>query len=136
MTQENIKQLVQHAMNSFRIAENELNRPTEDSVTLCACTGTRNSINQFLHSYLKSKSADKSEMQLNNLLNQCISIDSSFSGIDLSCFKCGVSSNNDCDGSYCLSAEKVTECFDRAKAVKKLVLEKLQMSERDFELFF
>jgi len=132
MIQENIRQSIENALQSFRIAENEINRPNEDAVALCACYGTRNSINNFLHSYLLSKSIDNRENQLDKLLKQCSTIDSNFSTIDLSCFKCNGTSNVDCDSSYCLSADKINECFNQAKKVKNLVLEKLEISEKDF----
>ena len=133
MVPENVRQSVEHAMQSFRIAENELNRPNEDAVTLCACHTTRNSVNKFLHSYLLSQSADTIEKHLDDLLSQCSKLDSRFDAIDLSCFKCGTSDKDECEHTYCLSVEKVSECFNQATAVKQLVMEKLQLSERDFQ---
>lgn len=133
MLPDNLRQQLENALQSFRIAENELNRPNEDAVTICACHNTRNSVNGFLHSYLLSKSGDNPEKHLDDLLKQCSKVDSQFTKIDLSCFKCGTSDTNECDSQYCLSVEKVDECFNQAKAVKELVLEKLKLSEKDFD---
>jgi hypothetical protein len=128
-----IRQSLEQAMQSFRIAENELNRPNEDAVTLCACHNTRNSVNGFLHSYLLSKSSDNREKHLDDLLSQCSKIDDQFKAIDLSCFKCGTSDKDTCDHNYCLSVEKVDECFNQAKVVKDLVLKKLAVTEKELD---
>ncbi|MCX6290329.1 MAG: hypothetical protein NT126_01035 [Bacteroidetes bacterium] len=133
MIPENIFRTVKNAMDSLRVAENELNRPTEDTVTLCACYSTRNSVNGFLHSYLLSKSSDNQEKYLDDLLDQCSKIDSQFKKVDLSCFKCGVSNKEQCEKNYCLSVDKVNECYSQANMVKQLVMEKLNLSEKDFE---
>jgi len=133
MVPDNIRRSIENAMQSLRVAENELNRPNEDAVTLCACYNTRNSVNGFLHSFLLSRSSDHPEKYLDELLNQCSGIDAAFKSIDLSCFKCGTSGKESCDSNYCLSVDKVNECFSRALVVKQLVLEKLLLSEKDFE---
>ncbi len=132
MIQENIRQSIENALQSFRIAENEINRPNEDSVAPCVCFGTRTSINHFLNSYLLSKAIENKENQLEKILKQCESFDPNFSAIDLSCFKCDSTAEVSCDSSYCLSADKVNECFIQAKKVKDLVFKKLEISEKDF----
>jgi len=129
MQAKTVFQSMADAMSAFRMAENELNRPNEDAVTICACHSMRNSVNYFLHSFLLSNPEKLVNDPAGDLLSQCVACDSRFNAIDLSCFRCEI----ECTEDYCLSVEKVGECFNQANAVKKLVMEKLQLSEKDFE---
>jgi hypothetical protein len=133
MQTEDTRKAVANALRSFRIAENEINRPNEDAVLLCACYTTRISISRFLQSYLQSTSPGNREDNMHQLLDECIRLDRQFSKIDLSCFNCG-ETGTECNNQYCLSGEKVSECYTRARDVKDLVLEKLNLSEKDFDV--
>jgi hypothetical protein len=114
-------QSVQQAIEAFEFAENEINRPNEDTVPLCACHSTRESIIRFMQTYLLSKSVFYEGNNINRLKEQCARFDPEFNNIDVSCFKCSMSDG--IESHYCLSIEKVHECFDRAKEVKGMVLE-------------
>jgi hypothetical protein len=129
------RQSLQNALQEMRIAEDELNRPTEDAVTLCACNYTRNALNGFLRAFLLKHSVPVStDLKSGELLNLCSGIDPQFSGINISRFICHhVNDETECEKMYCLSVEKVNECFRMARVAKELVLSKLNMSELDFE---
>src|SRR5687767_15320253 len=99
MTPEYVKNSIGNAMKSFRIAENELNRPVEDSVPLCACMSTRECMNRFLQSYLMMNKLFTEGNDLNTLLSQCSAIDPRFLSVDLRVFQCA-GGNHD---AYCLS---------------------------------
>ena len=133
MKQNTNSQSIERALHSFRIAENEFNRPHEDTVTLCTCYYTRNSIDEFLRAFLFEKSAVTDfTLKSEQLLNECLKLDSQFRKIDLSCFACNCAEEAR-EQHYCLAAEKVKECFQTAQAVKELVMSGLNIAESDFE---
>jgi cobalamin biosynthesis Co2+ chelatase CbiK len=125
---------LQEAFKSFQIAEAEVHRPGEDMVTLSACTHLRNSVQSFLQSFLESKSVDIIEQkEFDELLRYCNKLDVQFKAIDLTCFACKKVGAKDGEEKYCLSVEKVNQCFVETKMLKNLVLAKLHLSEKDFE---
>jgi hypothetical protein len=125
---------LKHALKSFQIAEAELNRPSEDMVTLCACQHMRNSVNDFLESFLAGKSIDIIEDKtFDELIQYCTRVDAQFKAIDSSCFLCNMNNTKNVTAKYCLSPKKVNECFVEARMLKNLVLAKLNISEKDLE---
>ena len=139
MTDKQIRHSLQKAVQTFRIAEKELYRPSKDVVALCACRKMRDSVNEFLHIFLMSKTYGTDyKKYFDDLLGQCAEIDAQFKVIDLSCFLCSCSQNHfqNCDDKYCLSNEKINECFIRAIMVKNLVLAKLNVTEKELDDFF
>ncbi len=128
-----LNQSLWSAYESLRVAERELMRPNEDAVTLCACQCTRNSAREFLRSFLFSKTFNRFEnSSLSDLLHQCAEIDPHFNAIDLSCFDCRNADSGECEKHYCLSVEKVNECFERTHVIRELVMAKLKLLEKDF----
>jgi len=133
MIMEEVNKSLWNAFETLRIAEQELQRPNEDVVALCACQCTRISAEGFFRSYLLSKSPEKNENEsLSDLLDECAKLDSHFSTIDLSCFNCKNTNEKECDKKYCLSVDKVNECFEQTHIIRNLVLSKLKLSEKDF----
>ena len=129
-----IPKSLQKAFQSYRLAENEMSRPAEDAVVFCACSSMRNSINIFLLSFLASKSVQiAGEKKFNDLLQYCKKLDPQFKAIDLSCFVCKNNDGGNCNEHYCLSPDKVSECFTQTKMVKNLVLAKMEISEKELE---
>jgi len=132
MKSEKVNRSLQKALESMRIAEQEMHRPSEDAVTLCACQSTRNSAMEFLRSFLLSKGDTVTESaSLKELLAACATHDAHFRSIDISSFLCKSDGAEECDNKYCLSVEKVSECFQQATAIRALVMAKLKISERD-----
>ena len=127
--------ILHQAFESFRLAENEMNRPGEDVVAFCACQNMRNSINIFLLTYLASKSVQvEGEKKFNDLLTYAKKLDPQFKAINLSCFECKNNGSGKGASHYCLSPDKVNECFVQTKMVKNLVLSKMEISEKDVAL--
>lgn len=111
----------------LRIANKELCRPSEDTVTLCVCQSTRNAVIEFLQSYLTEKKIKKiTNNSLENLLSECCKIDRGFKSINISCFGCKTQNKN-CESEYCLDVKKVSECFECAKVIEEFVLAKLKV---------
>lgn len=117
----------------LRIAEDELQRPNEDAVTLSACHCVRDSASNSLRGYLQSKSIKITETStLSDLQYQCAKLDAQFKNIDLSCFDCRHESLGEKD-SYCLSVDKVKKCYDNANMIHGLVMQKLKLTEKDLK---
>jgi hypothetical protein len=124
---------LRNASSLLRIANNELYRPSEDTVTLCACQSTKNAVIEFLRSYLTEKKVKSiSKNSLENLLSECCKADAGFKSIDISCFGCKAEDES-CSGAYCLDVKKVSECFAKAKVVEEFVLAKLKVNPKDLE---
>lgn len=117
----------------LRAANEELNRPEEDVVTLAACECTRNSVIEFLGSYLTEKKIlTISQESIGTLLTRCCKEDAAFKSIDISCFSCKAL-DKDCIGGYCLDVKKIKECFESAKVVEEFVLAKLKVNPKNLE---
>ncbi len=125
-----IKDLLKQAVEKLRIAEDELNRPCEDVVTLSVCLMARQYMSAMIRLFLLSKSIEhKEEESLSNLLNQCKAVDKQFESINLSKVFCCELNNAECENTHCLSIEKVNNCITIANQVKLIVLNKLKLSE-------
>jgi len=125
---------LRNAFLSYRLAENEFNRPNEDVVTLCACNKMRTSVEQFLRSYLRHQDIPFSTHDcFEDLLGRCGVIDKQFNDLNLSCFTCSHQDSYEADKKYCFSLSKMRECFIQTRLVKDMVFAKLCVSESDFE---
>lgn len=115
--------------DSFLItAGNEVNRPSEDAVTLCTCQCTRRSVTDLLRSFLADRNyTDLAENNLESLFKECKKADPDFSKVDISCFACQKLDNNTV-GGYCLDMDTVNECFAKAKEIREFVLKKLKLN--------
>ena len=128
-----IYQSLWSAFESLRVAEQELQRPREDAVTLCACQCTRNSVSEFLRSYLFIKTSKRfHDASLSELKKECSRIDAQFGTLDITCFDCRDTAEDSCDKEYCLSVEKVNTCFEKAYMIRELVMTKLDLPEEDY----
>jgi hypothetical protein len=120
------------AISELRIAENELNRPNEDVVTMSICLTARHSMKLLLRTFLLSKSIPHSkENSLTNLLNKCKIIDSQFESISLGKIFCNEMSEAECRDQYCLSTKNVIHCMAVALQLKQLILNKLEINESE-----
>ena len=129
-TRNSIKQVL-HQLNHV---EQELNRPHEDVVSLTVCMGARKSISELMNIFLQSNSiSNHQHKSLEILLDECKKVDSAFSNIDLSKIVCKEMNTSECDGKYCLDPKNVSECFVVANQLKRIVLNKLAISESELE---
>ena len=123
-----ISSSLKQAFYELQNAETELNRPLEDVVTLSACQAVRNSMKQIMHIYLKTHAvAAKEGASLSELLDSCIRLNSSFSGIDVTNIECKGDHAN-CNGKYCLSIESVAGCLNAANRLKDLIWWELKLN--------
>jgi uncharacterized protein (DUF4213/DUF364 family) len=123
---------LKEALTELRIAEFELNRPHEDVVAMSVCYSARLSLNSLLRTYLLSNNQDPNlGKSSRELLEKCISIDGKFSAIPISALQCNSINHEACDGKYCMSVDKVSECLNAANQAKEIVLETLKIKESE-----
>jgi len=121
MEKEKVKQLLTQGDTALDLALEEQMRPEEDIVPFSICHNSRISIRMFLLSYLIKHGIDAdSNVSLKDLLMQCEEINPRFSTLDISDIECRGSRVKDND-EYCLTVNAVTNCFDAANEVKKLI---------------
>ena len=127
-----IKNSLRHTLNELRVAENELNRPVEDVVTLSLCLTARRSMNTLMHNFLISNNviADR-DLSLQHLLAECKKLDKNFEKVDLSKIFCNGLNHSQCEDKHCLTYNNVEECVTVAKGIKDIVLEKLNIRESE-----
>jgi hypothetical protein len=121
MKNEIVRQLLTQADAAFDLASEEQMRPVEDVVPFSICHNSRVSIRIYLMTFLiKNGVQPDSNESMKELLARCSKIDKKFSKLDISDMECR-SSKADKNDEYCLSVAKVTNCFEAANEVKKLV---------------
>ena len=109
------------ADTALDLALEEQMRPEEDIVPFSICHNSRISIRMYLLSYLiKHGIQPESDESMKVLLLRCEEINAGFAALDISEIECRGSRANNND-EYCLSVDDVTNCFDAANEVKKLI---------------
>lgn len=116
--------LIQEADAALQAASRERMKPEEDVVAYSVCHNSRLSIRLYLASYLQKHGVDvQAGWSINELLKRCAAVDPDFSKVDVSEIECR-GSRGDRD-EYCLAVAQVTNCFEAANEVKKLVHSRL-----------
>jgi hypothetical protein len=117
------------ASQQLQNAENELNRPHEDVVTLSACQNVRNSMRDMMRLYLSARSiASDPNSSLSELMGSCIRANRAFIEVDISNIECKGLGHSQCDGKYCLAIENVACCLNAGKQVKNIVWKELNVN--------
>lgn len=102
-------------------AEEELNKPQEDVVSLSICQGTKESLDLYLKAFLlRHEAADIDAGSMVDRLERCRVFDKRFDSIDLQTLEC-VEGHSCHMNQYCLSINKVSECLAVAKLVRAQV---------------
>jgi hypothetical protein len=100
-------------------ASHELERAEEDVVIPMVCFNTRQSIVNYMRGYLLTRQQSPVEpLTLDHLHLQCKRLEPAFNLLDFSGFNCR---HEDDDESYCLSADKVSECLKTAMQTQAIV---------------
>ena len=134
MTKIKIKDSLKQSVKALKKAEVEINRPTEDVVTLSVCLTARQSMSSMMRIFMLSNSINHVDgPSINNLLDQCKTVDKQFESIDLSKMICKGLSTTECQNKYCLSIQNVSDCVETANQIKRLVMKKLQFSESEID---
>ena len=113
-------QLIQEADQLLVAAQEEFNRAEEDAITHAVCFNSRQSIINYLSSFLlQNQVAIQTPATMASLREQCRAIDTRFSILDLSNIHCRFESDHQ---EYCLDAAQVDECFEVANQARGLVM--------------
>ena len=129
MITEEMRKSLNQAYGDLVMAEEELNRPHEDVVTISACQLVRTSMKQMMHYYLVShgKAYDR-QMSIDDLLSACIKYNPAFSKIDITNIECKGLEHEKCDGKYCLTIESVRCCLTAANQLKATIWTELKVN--------
>ncbi|HQQ94901.1 MAG TPA: hypothetical protein PLQ93_10120 [Bacteroidia bacterium] len=123
---------LRQTLDELRTAENELNRPMEDVVTLSLCVTARKSMSDLMHIYLKINTQHSfKEQSLQDLLEGCKNHDPHFEQVSLGKIYCNSLNHSLCEDKHCLLYNNVEECMKVAGQLKQLVLQKLELNEAD-----
>ena len=112
--------LIEEADAALQIASQERMKPEEDVVAYSVCHNSRLSIRLYLAAYLHEHGLDADAgWSINELLERCTAVDPGFSKVDVSEIECrgGRGERNE----YCLAVAQVTNCFEAASEVRKLI---------------
>lgn len=119
--EEKVKSMLQEADATLRRASEERMKPEEDVVAYSICHNSRSSIRMYLASYLlKHGKEGNPNLSINELLKQCAEINPEFTQVDISEIECRGSAKEE-NNEYCLAVGKVTNCFEAANEVRKLI---------------
>lgn len=111
---------IQEADAMLQIAAQERMRPEEDVVAYSVCHNSRLSIRLYLTSYLQKHGVNAdAAWSIDDLLKRCAEVNPDFSKVDVSEIECrgGKGATNE----YCLAVAQVTNCFEAASEVKRLI---------------
>jgi hypothetical protein len=112
--------LIQEADAALQIASQERMKPEEDVVAYSVCHNSRLSIRLYLAAYLQKHGVEAdAAWSINDLLKRCAEVNPDFSKVDVSEIECRGGKGN--LSEYCLAVAQVTNCFESANEVRKLI---------------
>ena len=120
MEHQNIDMLISEADQLLNTAIKEIQRSEEDVTAHMVCYNSRQSIINYLISYLvKNGEALKKPVTMASLMEQCRNLDGRFELIDISQIHCR---HDEEQNEYCLNVDKVSECLDIAKQTRAIAI--------------
>ena len=120
MEKQNVDVLITEADQLLERANEEIQRSEEDVIAYMVCHSSRQSIKNYLASFLiNNGEAMKEPVTMASLMDQCRSIDGRFDLIDISPISC---SHKVHDEDYCTNVNKVTECLQIAKQTRGIAI--------------
>jgi hypothetical protein len=120
MEKQNVDVLIKEADQLLDRASKELQRSEEDVIAFMVCHNSRQSIINYLASFLINHGEVlKEPVTIDSLMDQCRSIDGRFNLIDISQITC---SHEVKDEDYCTNIKKVTECLEIAKLTRGIAV--------------
>jgi hypothetical protein len=120
MDTKNIDTLISEADKMIHTASEEMMRAEEDVTAHMVCINARQSILNYLISYLQKNGEElKQPVTMAGLLEQCRSIDGRFELVDLTPINCR---NKTEHSDYCLDVGTVGACLKIAKQIRAIAL--------------
>lgn len=112
--------LFSQANEMLIIAEREKDRASEDVVTHLICKNSRHALSKFLAGFIIQRQIPLHyPSSLDNLLDQCKSLDARFENLDLTKMHCRFEKE---DRNYCLEMEQVDACIKMAQQARDLIM--------------
>lgn len=109
------KVFISQGARNLNLAKNELLKPQQDVLMYSVCKNAQFSIENYLKGYLIGHDVKvDQELSLDELLKECIAIDSRFKSIDLNDISC---KSHKIDSRYCTDYKTVCNCYDAADSV-------------------
>ena len=120
MEKQNVDVLIKEADQLLERASEEIQRSEEDVIAYMVCHSSRQSIVNYLASYLINHGEVlKEPVTMDTLMDQCRSLDGRFNLIDISPIACSHEVNEE---DYCTNISKVTECLEIAKLTRGIAV--------------
>lgn len=109
------------ASNKLQEANEELLRPKEDVVSYVVCKNSQNAIEDYLKGYLLKNGVNPDKFKtIDNLYNECKSLDKRFEKVNLSGITC---KSQDTNSTYCVEVSKVSNCYNTAHTLDTFLRE-------------
>ena len=116
---EKAKILIEEADKLLETASHELERSEEDVIASLVCYNARQSIINYLSSYLMSNDVEiQTPVTMAGLQTQCSDLDARFELIDMSEINCNHDPSNE---AYCTNVSKVSDCLKTAQYTQGIV---------------
>jgi len=120
MEKQNVDVLISQADQLLESANEEIQRSKEDVIAFMVCHNSRQSIINYLTSFLINNSETlKEPVTMASLMEQCRSVDGRFNLIDISSISCNHKVD---DEDYCTNLTKVSECLQIAKQTRGIAV--------------
>ena len=117
----NVDILISEADRMMQAATDQMNRSEEDVISHLVCMNSRQSILNYLISFLQKHGVELEQpVTMAGLMEQCRTIDGRFNLIDLTPINCR---NKTDDNDYCLDVDVVGECLRIAKQTRAIALD-------------
>ena len=117
----NVDILISEADRMMQAATDQMNRSEEDVISHLVCMNSRQSILNYLISFLQKHGVELEQpVTMAGLMEQCRTIDGRFNLIDLTPINCR---NKSDDNDYCLDVDVVGECLRIAKQTRAIALD-------------
>lgn len=114
-TNQRAKVFISQGQRNLNLAKNELLKPQQDVLLYSVCKNAQFSIENYLKGFLINHDVlIEHDMSLEDLLEECITIDSRFERVDLNDITC---KSHKIDSRYCTDYETVCKCYDTADNV-------------------
>ena len=120
MQNKNVDVLINEADQLLDKAVEELQRSEEDVIAHMVCHNSRQSIVNYLASFLiKNGEQLKEPVTMASLMDQCRAVDGRFELVDISQIFCRHDVE---DEEYCLNVDKVADCLRIAKQTRGIAI--------------
>ena len=121
MKQQHIEELLTDGDRLLELANEEIGRPEEDTVSIAVCGGAQESLKRYFSYFLhKNNIPHDIDQSIDQLHRQCIAVDPRFKTIDFEAMGCRSLNAND-NEQYCLDANHAGSCVHIANQVRQLI---------------